>query len=92
MSSTDFGAMLTPQQKVQLIENRLSQFAAEAYQHTLNKQTAEAIEATEQIAAAEKSIAVLESAINVHKQELEKILEELRAVQAEEAEQPAVSE
>jgi chromosome segregation ATPase len=86
LSVTDYGALLSSKQKIQLIENRIAQFAAEAYQHSLNKKTAEAIEATEQIASAEKSIAILDSAINVHKQELESVLAEQAAAEAQLAE------
>ena len=34
--SIDFAAMLTNDQKRQLLENRIQQFAAEAYQYSLN--------------------------------------------------------
>lgn len=69
----DFAALLTNEQKRQLIENRIAQFAAEAYQHTLNLETARKIESESQIEAAEKSIAILETAIQVHAEELNKI-------------------
>ena len=42
--SIDFEAMLTDAQKRELIQNRIAQFAAEAYQYSLNKKTAESIE------------------------------------------------
>ena len=69
----DFGSLLSGDQKRQLIEGRIQQFAAEAYQHSLNKQTAQNINATEQVEAAEKSIAILEAAIKVHLEELSKL-------------------
>jgi hypothetical protein len=72
-SSIDFSALISDEQKRQVIEGRIQQFAAEAYQHTLNKQTAENIKAKEQVEAAEKSIAILEAAIKVHLQELSKL-------------------
>lgn len=72
-SSIDFSSLISDDQKRQVIEGRIQQFAAEAYQHTLNKQTAENIKAKEQVEAAEKSIAILEAAIKVHLQELSKL-------------------
>jgi hypothetical protein len=72
-STLDFAGLLSDDQKRQLIEGRIQQFAAEAYQHSLNKQTAENIAATEQVEAAEKSIAILEAAIKVHLEELSKL-------------------
>lgn len=69
----DFGALLSNDQKRQLLENRIQQFAAEAYQHSLNKQTAELINAEEQVDAAAKSIEILEAAIKVHYEELAKL-------------------
>jgi imidazoleglycerol phosphate dehydratase HisB len=69
----DFASMLTNDQKRQLIENRLQQFAAEAYQYTLNKKTAEGIESESQIEAADKALVILEEAIKVHQAELDTI-------------------
>lgn len=66
----DFASMLTTDQKRQLIENRIQQFAAEAYQYSLNKKTAESIQSQEQADQATNAIAVLEEAIRVHKEEL----------------------
>ena len=39
----DYSALLSADQKKALIEQRVQQFAAEAYQHELNKQVAEKI-------------------------------------------------
>lgn len=71
--SIDYAAMLTDAQKRQLIENRLAQFAAEAYQYTLNKKTAESIQSESQIEAADKALAILEAAVKVHQEELAKL-------------------
>ena len=70
--SIDYASMLTDAQKRQLVENRLAQFAAEAYQYSLNKKTAESINNEQQIEAADKALAILEAAIAVHKEELSK--------------------
>jgi hypothetical protein len=69
----DFGSLLTDEQKASLVQQRIAQFAAEAYQHTLNKATAEKLGATDQVETAEKNLALLESAIEVHQAELDKL-------------------
>lgn len=71
--SIDFGALIPAEQKIQLLESRIAQFAAEAYQHTLNKQTAELTGSTEQADSAQASIDILEAAIKVHFTELEAV-------------------
>jgi hypothetical protein len=65
--------LLTTQQKRDLLQNRIAQFAAEAYQYTLNKKTAEDINSESQIEAADKNLEILESAIKVHQAELEQL-------------------
>ena len=69
----DFESLLTTQQKRDLLQNRIAQFAAEAYQYTLNKKTAEDINSESQIEAADKNLEILESAIKVHQAELEQL-------------------
>ena len=69
----DFGSLLTDEQKASLIQQRISQFAGEAYQHTLNKATAEKLGATDQAETAEKNLELLEAAIEVHQAELAKL-------------------
>jgi hypothetical protein len=69
----DFASMLSNDQKRQLILNRIQQFVAEGYQLTLNKRTAESLGSNTQVESTEKAIAVLEEAIRVHKEELDKI-------------------
>jgi hypothetical protein len=69
----DFESLLTTQQKRDLLQNRIAQFAAEAYQYTLNKKTAEDINSESQIEAADKNLEILESAIRVHQAELEQL-------------------
>lgn len=66
----DFGTLLTDDQKAALIQQRISQFAAEAYQHELNKKTGESVGSTDQVEASTKALEVLEAAITVHQQEL----------------------
>jgi hypothetical protein len=66
----DYSSLLTDEQKRNILQQRISQFAAEAYQHTLNKQTCVSLEDEAGIEAADKSLTVLEAAISVHQAEL----------------------
>ena len=74
-----FDNYLTADQKRSLIEQRLTQFAAEGYQHQLNKlnaQTATHLTAEEQaqaIEVAEKSMDIIQQAIATHEVELGKL-------------------
>jgi hypothetical protein len=67
----DYSSMLTDEQKRNILQQRISQFAAEAYQHSLNKQTCASLEDEAGVESADKSLAILEAAIAVHKAELE---------------------
>jgi len=69
----NFSEHLSQDQRIKLIEARIQQFAAEAYQHFLNIQTAEALGAEDQVEKAKQSMAILQQAIEVHKQQLEKL-------------------
>jgi hypothetical protein len=71
--SVDFSTLLTPEQKRTLLENRIQQFASEAYQYTLNLKTAESVGTEDQVEGIKKSIEILESAIKVHQDELSKL-------------------
>ena len=66
----DFGALLTPEQKQELLTQRIAQFASEAYQHELNRQIAETVQDQPAIEQAESALVTLETAINVHQAEL----------------------
>ena len=54
---------LTPEQQTALKEQRLQQFAAEAFQHQINRQIAERIGDTEAITTADQALATLAIAI-----------------------------
>ena len=54
---------LTPEQQAALKEQRLQQFAAEAFQHQINRQIAERIGDTEAINTADQALATLAIAI-----------------------------
>lgn len=71
--SIDFNAELTNEQRAEIVQQRITQFAAEAYQHELNKRTAEKLGSEDQIESINKNLEILEAAIGVHKEELSKI-------------------
>ena len=66
----DFEALLTNEQKANLLQQRIAQFAAEAYQHELNKKTGTSIGSEEQVESSTNALAVLEQAIQIHQDEL----------------------
>lgn len=68
-----FDNYLTPDQKRSLIEQRLVQFAAEGYQHQLNKQVAEATGDTEAVSNADNALGIITTAIEAHEVELGKL-------------------
>ena len=66
----NYGSYLTDEQKKAIVENRLQQFAAEAYQTELNKQIQER-QGNEEIAASyDESLSLIETAIIIHEEEL----------------------
>ena len=67
----DFNTLLTHDQKQDLLNQRIQQFASEAYQHELNRQIAVSVNDVEATANAESALATLETAINVHQAELD---------------------
>jgi hypothetical protein len=66
----DFGSLLTVEQKIEIIQQRINQFASEAYQLTLNKKSAETLGREEQLEIIENNLVLLESAISIHQEEL----------------------
>lgn len=66
----NFGELLTTEQKRSLLSNRILQFAAEGYQHELNRATAEATGNTAAVEAADKAITDISAAIEQHQAEL----------------------
>ena len=66
----DYTTLLTTEQKRNILQQRIGQFAAEAYQHSLNKATCEALGDTDGAESADKALAILEAAINTHSAEL----------------------
>lgn len=67
----DYSALLTDEQKRSILEQRIGQFAAEAWQHTINKQIAG--DNAEAVQAADEALAILDNAIKIHQEELAKL-------------------
>jgi len=70
MATIDFGSLLSTEQKRSLLEQRIQQFAAEGWQHQLNRNAAESLGDTDLVAASDDAIAKISSAIEVHQAEL----------------------
>ena len=69
----DYSGLLSDEQKRSILTQRLTQFAAEAYQHEINKEVAEASNNEDGVKAAEDALAILETAISKHQSELAKL-------------------
>jgi hypothetical protein len=67
----DYSSLLTNDQKKSILEQRIAQFASEAYQHTINKQVAG--DNAEAVQAADDALAILDNAIKIHQEELAKL-------------------
>lgn len=65
----DYGSLLSADQKRSIIDQRIAGFAAEAYQHELNKQIAEQIGNAVAIEQADAALATLEVAISTYQAE-----------------------
>lgn len=67
----DYTSLLTAEQKRGILSQRIAQFAAEAYQHSLNKNTCQALNDVEGVEAADKALTILDAAITTHQAELD---------------------
>ena len=67
----DYSALLTTEQKKAILEQRIAQFASEAYQHDINKKMAG--DNSEAIQAANDALDILDNAIKIHQDELAKL-------------------
>jgi hypothetical protein len=67
----DYSSLLSNDQKRSILEQRIAQFASEAYQHELNKEVAK--DNAEAVLAADEALAILDNAITVHQEELGKL-------------------
>lgn len=68
----DYSALLSNDQKKSILEQRISQFASEAYQHEINKKISG--DNAEAVKSADDALIVLDKAIKVHQEELAKLL------------------
>ena len=66
----DYSKYITDDQKKKLLHDRLAQFAAEAYQHSINAHVAESLGNDEGVQNAASALATLEAAIDAHEAEL----------------------
>ena len=71
--TVDYSSLLSDEQKRSILEQRLTQFAAEAYQHQINKEVAILTENPEGISSADNALEILTKAIQVHQNELAKL-------------------
>jgi hypothetical protein len=71
--SLDYNSLLTADQKRNLLQGRIQQFASEAYQYSLNLKTAQELGSEDQLEGIKKSIDLLETAIKIHQEELSKL-------------------
>ena len=69
----DYSSLLTDEQKRGILTQRLAQFAAEAYQHDINKRVALASNNPDGVTSADEALAILDTAITVHQDELAKL-------------------
>ena len=67
----DYSALLSDAQKRSILEQRIAQFATEAYQHEINKKMAG--DNVEAVAAADEALVILDNAIEIHQEELAKL-------------------
>ena len=58
------------EQKRSILQQRITQFAAEAYQHTLNRETCVRLEDQDGIASSDNALNVINTALAVHREEL----------------------
>ena len=69
----DFDALLTVDEKANILTQRIKQFAAEGYQINLNKQVAESTDNAAGVEEADKNLVIIEEAINTYKTELDSL-------------------
>lgn len=69
----DYNQYLSADQKRSILEQRLTQFAAEAYQHEINKQLAESTGDQALVDASSQALATIEAAMQLHQDELAKL-------------------
>jgi hypothetical protein len=71
--SISYNDILSTEQKKEILNARILQFARDAYQYNLNLKAAELIASSDQVESIKKSLEVLEAAISVHQKELDEL-------------------
>lgn len=66
----DYSTYISDAQKRSILEQRLAQFAAEAYQHSINRKLAVELGNDVGVTQADEALAVLDAAITMHADEL----------------------
>ena len=66
----DYNKYLTDEQKANILNQRLQQFAAEAYQHEINKKFAEENNNQESASKSQEAIDTINNAMTLHETEL----------------------
>lgn len=69
----DFASFIAKEQQSEIIKQRLNQFIVEGYQLSLNRKAAEKLQKDDQLEAIDGNLALLEVAIEVHQEELQKL-------------------
>lgn len=69
----DYSSLLSDAEKRSILEQRVKQFASEAYQHEINKAVAAASDNDDAVKAADEALTILDKAISVHQEELSKL-------------------
>lgn len=69
----DYSSLLSDAEKRSILEQRVKQFASEAYQHEINKAVAAASDNDDAAKAADEALTILDKAISVHQEELSKL-------------------
>lgn len=67
----DYSTLLSNEQKKNILEQRIAQFAAEGYQHEINKKMAG--DNAELAKSSDDALVILDNAIKIHQEELDKL-------------------
>lgn len=69
----DYSSYISDAQKRSILQQRIEQFAAEAFQHEINRKLAVELGNTSGVTQADEALAVLDTAITMHADELSKL-------------------
>ena len=71
--SIDFSEAMSLEDKVAMLEQRISQFKADGYAHTLNRKEFELADDVEKIAETDAALATISASIELHQTELDSL-------------------